>query len=191
MRKLYEAEVCRRAEILAADNRWSMAVDLLNDLVLKLAKDNFDSSSVKEIISAYQAKEKAYNEEKAEQERARLEEMQALEKQKMLADIESAKAARKERGLAFLLETKVNSSELKISALSQGVSRIKDFLKKNKGYALTSDDVESLHEWLRLLEIPKKKQDKKDFEDFNGVSWTYIATLSDNAKLWFDEINER
>lgn len=189
--KRYEAEVCRRAEILAADNRWSMAVDLLNDLLLKLAKDNFDSSSVKGIISAYQAKEKAYNEEKAEQERARLEEMHALEKQKMLADIESAKAARKERGLAFLLETKVNSSELKISALSQGVSRIKDFLKKNKGYALTSDDVESLHEWLRLLEIPKKKQDKKDFEDFNGVSWTYIATLSDNAKLWFDEINER
>lgn len=189
--KRYVAEVCRRAEILAADNRWSMAVDLLNDLVLKLAKENFDSAAVKEIISDYKAKEKAYNDEKAEQERIKAEEEKALEEQKKLADIESAKAARKERGLAFLLETKVNSSELKISSLSQGVSRIKYFLEKNKGYALTPDDVESVHGWLRLLEVPKKKQEKKDFEDFNGRLWKYIATLSDHAKSWFDEMNKR
>ena len=83
----------------------------------------------------------------------------------------------------------MNSSELKISSLSQGTSRLKDFLKKNNGYMITAGDKVSVHEWLCSLERPVRKQDKKDFEDFNGASWKYIASLFEEAELWFGEIN--
>lgn len=174
------ADVRHRAEIMAADKHWKAAVELLNDLVTMLTKEYMYSSvieiirEINEIINVYQDEENK---------------MKALDEQRRLADIESAKAARREKGLAFLLETKVNSSELKISSLSQGTSRLKDFLKKNNGYMITAGDKVSVHEWLCSLERPVRKQDKKDFEDFNGASWKYIASLFEEAELWFGEIN--
>ena len=148
-------------------------------------------SEINLLIEKYQGQQSAYESEQEELRRKEQEKLdqEARDKEKAAAD--DRKAERLSKGLAFLLETKANSSELKISSLSQGVSRIRDFLKKNKGYSLTEQDMSCIHEWLTIIPRPTKKQEVKDYEDFGGQSWTYISSICVGAEKWFNELNNK
>lgn len=107
-----------------------------------------------------------------------------------LQQIEANKQKRLEAGLVFLLERKVDSDELKISELSNGIKRIRQFLDKNSGYSLTESDKNSMCDWLKKLPIPTKKAEKKEYEDFGAKSWKQISDLFGEklAKQWYDEL---
>jgi hypothetical protein len=113
-------------------------------------------------------------------------------KQKELDKISDNKQRKLNAGLSFLLETKANSDELKISLLSQGISRINDFLKKNKEYNLTENDVESIQTWLLKLKYPTKKSDVNDFKSFDSKSWKYLAGIvgKETAENWHSKLNQ-
>ena len=143
----------------------------LDDLIEKVEDE------IEQIRSALMAKAKQEEDER---------------KQKELDKISDNKQRKLNAGLSFLLETKANSDELKISLLSQGVSRINDFLKKNKEYNLTENDVESIQTWLLKLKYPTKKSDVNDFKSFDGKSWKYLAGIvgRETAETWHSKLNQ-
>jgi hypothetical protein len=182
------AVILKEAESLALSQKWAEAIGVLNALKIELVKMGEGVSEINLLVEKYQGQQSAYESEQEELRRKEQEKLdqEARDKEKAAAD--DRKAERLGKGLAFLLETKVNSSELKISSLSQGVSRIRDFLKKNKGYSFTENDMACVHEWLTMIPRPTKKQEVKDYEDFSGQSWKYLTTICSNAGQWFDEL---
>jgi hypothetical protein len=185
------AVIFKEAESLALSRKWTEAIGVLNDLKIELVKMGEGVSEINLLIEKYQGQQSAYESEQEELRRKEQEKLdqEARDKEKAAAD--DRKAERLSKGLAFLLETKANSSELKISSLSQGVSRIRDFLKKNKGYSVTEQDMSCIHEWLTIIPRPTKKQEVKDYEDFGGQSWTYISSICVGAEKWFNELNNK
>lgn len=185
------AVILKEVASLALSRKWIEAIGVLNDLKIELVKMGEGVSEINLLIEKYQGQQSAYESEQEELRRKEQEKLdqEARDKEKAAAD--DRKAERLSKGLAFLLETKANSSELKISSLSQGVSRIRDFLKKNKGYSLTEQDMSCIHEWLTIIPRPTKKQEVKDYEDFGGQSWTYISSICMGAEKWFNELNDK
>lgn len=186
-----DAVILKEAESLALSQEWPKAISVLNNLKIELVKMGEGVSEINLLIEKYQGQQSAYESEQEELRRKEQEKLdqEARDKEKAAAD--DRKAERLSKGLAFLLETKANSSELKISSLSQGVSRIRDFLKKNKGYSVTEQDMSCIHEWLTIIPRPTKKQEVKDYEDFGGQSWTYISSICVGAEKWFNELNNK
>lgn len=95
-------------------------------------------------------------------------------------------------GLSFLLERKVNSDDLKIDLLGNGIKRIKDFLKKNKEYTLSDSDKAAIREWIAQLPRPTKKADLKDLESFESNSWKAITSFigEPEAMLAYNKLNK-
>lgn len=147
-------------------------------------------------IKERQEKERAEEEKRREEERREHEEQ---ERQRMLAtqqaqaEQEQRKADRLAAGLAFLLEERVDGKGLKIQELSNGISRINQFLNKNKGYEITDRDKDAVGEWLKKLPKPTKKAEKKEYEEFVSKSWQQMSKLfgPETAKQWFEEIVEQ
>lgn len=185
------AFILKEAESLALSQKWTEAIGVLNALKIELVKMGEDVSEINLLVDKYQCQQSAYESEQEELSRKEQERLdqEARDKEKAAAD--DRKAERLGKGLAFLLETKVNSSELKISSLSKGVSRIRDFFTKNKGYSVTENDMACVHEWLTMIPRPTKKQEVKDYEDFSGQSWTYISSICVEAEKWFNELNNK
>ena len=179
--------MCDSAQVYVSENKFDKAVELLKKACLHMTSSGLDASDINQMIAECQTKERLYDEAQERQ----AEEQRTLDAIRKQNEIEAGKLARKERGLAFLLEKKVSGDELKISSLMQGVSRIKDFLKKNHGYSLTDNDAESVHQWLCSIEVPTKKQEKKDFQDWNGQSWKYLSSQFADAQKWFEEVNAK
>lgn len=185
------AVILKEAESLASSQKWTEAIDVLNGLKIELVKMGEGVSEINLLVEKYQGQLSAYEFEQEELHRKEQERLNQEARDKEKAAAEDRKAERLGKGLAFLLESKVNSTELKISSLSQGVSRIRDFLKKNKSYSFTENDMDCIHEWLTIIPHPTKKQELKDYEDFNGQSWTYIKSICVDADKWFNELNNR
>lgn len=184
-------EICKKADMLARAKDWRGGIKLLEDHCLELVSKKHDTSRVKELIRRYQEEERSYEEAILEMKRAEEAESINQKLQQEQAKIEKAKALRLEKGLAFLLESKVSGEGLKISSLMQGISRIKDFIRKNHGYRVTNNDAECVHKWLCSIAVPTKKQEMKDFQNINGDSWKYVSSLFSEAEKWFEEVNAK
>lgn len=117
-------------------------------------------------------------------------EKQRLENEQEQQRIAEGKRQKLEAGLSFLLETYVNTGELKLKELSAGVKRVSKFIKQNAAYVLTESDMAAFHNWLTQIPAPTKKADKKEYEDFSSKTWKQISELvgEDTARQWFEEI---
>lgn len=183
----HKAEVIR----VASERDLHDAIVLLKELKLELLREGMDVSDVQIEIEQYEARIKEKEMEQEEQRRKEQERLDQEAHEKEKAAAEAKKAEKLGKGLSFLLETKVNSNELKISSLAHGVSRIRDFMEKNKGYEVTEQDMNCVHEWLTIIPRPTKKQEIKDYEDFGGQSWKYLSTICKDSQDWFNEINKK
>lgn len=147
------------------------------------------SNKMESLNGIIKSLEKRIEELKEEEEKRKKEEGEAM----LQAEIAARQVQRLEAGLSFLVETKVNSNELKISELSKGVSRINNFLQKNVDYKISDKDKDVLLKWLKKLPLPTKKADKNEYENIDSKSWICLKEVfgEDTTTRWYHELSRK
>jgi exonuclease VII large subunit len=165
----------------------------LSEFLQKFSELQHKTYGPKSLLKEYEAQLEQQRLEEERREREEQERQMILAAQQAQAEQEQRKADRLAAGLAFLLEERVDGKGLKIQELSNGISRINQFLGKNKGYEITDSDKDAVGEWLKILPKPTKKAEKKEYEEFASKSWQQISSLvgPETAKQWFEEIVEQ
>lgn len=183
-----ESEILKTKRTEKAQDEIAKCKLLFDDEALKKLEDlkfSLTGLEMEELILDIQKEIDHIKETQKERERIARQKKQEEEQQR-IAD----NAARKlNAGLAFLLENKTNTEELKISEFSNGVVRITKFLNQHSGYEITEADKKAFHEWLLLIPMPTRKSELKELTSFNSKSWqNVIKWISEEiAQSWFEE----
>lgn len=182
-----------RLEVLSKERKRKYA-DLVEQA--KIALESYDFVRVRVLLSEAKDYTADYSEiDTIYETLSKVEREVESERQRLANEQEQQRIAENKRqkleaGLSFLLKTNVNTGELMLKELSDGVKRVSKFIKQNAAYILTESDMAAFHNWLTQIPAPTKKADKKEYEDFSSKTWKQISELvgEETARQWFDEL---